>query len=144
MKRLARITLIIALCSNTVSGQSVSETENIDSVKTETAEKFYLVDKSAEFPGRMSGFYRYISKKMKYPKDARQLGIEGKVYVDFVIDATGEIRKESVKIKQGVHPSCDEEAIRLIKESPKWKPAFSTELNKNVAIRMVVPIIFKL
>jgi hypothetical protein len=61
-----------------------------------------------------------------------------------VIEATGEIRKESVRVSQGIYPACDDEAIRSIKESPHWKPGFSSELNKNVPQKFVVPIIFKL
>jgi periplasmic protein TonB len=110
-----------------------------------TTEKFYVVDKSAQFPGGMAKFYEnYISKNLKYPKDAKELMIEGKVHVEFVIESTGEIRQESVRAVRGIHSSCDDEAVRLIQQSPRWTPAFSTELGKNVAQKFVVPIIFKL
>ena len=53
--------------------------------------------KPAEFPGGMEGFFRYVSKKMKFPKDAKSQKSKGKVMVQFVIDSTGNVKKESVK-----------------------------------------------
>jgi periplasmic protein TonB len=139
--------LLIAtlLCTGQLCySQTVDQKESVDSTKQETKEIFYKVDKVAEFPGGMGKFYEYLSKNMTYPKDAREQGIEGKVFVEFVIDSTGVIRKDQIKIIQGLYESCDNEAIRLIKECPNWKPAYVTELKRNVPIRIVIPIVFKL
>lgn len=142
MRHLFVLLIIPILWAGNAYGQSAVDSETSD---TTAIEKFYVVDKSAEFPGGMGKFYgNYISKNIKYPKDAKKQGVEGKVYVEFVIEATGKIRKESVLVSQGIYPSCDDEAIRLIKECPDWKPGFSSELNKNVPQKFVVPIIFKL
>ncbi len=116
----------------------------MDSVKrTEATEVFYKVDKIAEFPGGMGKFYEYISKNIRYPEDAIKEDMKGKVLVEFVIESTGDVRQDEVKIVQGFFKSCDEEAIRLVKQCPKWKPAYIKKLKKNVPMRMVIPITFK-
>jgi periplasmic protein TonB len=124
--------------------QTIEQKAIGDTTKRETKEIFYKVDKIAEFPGGMGKLYEYLAKNIKYPKDARKQGIEGKVFIEFVIDSTGVIRQNEVKIKKGIFESCDSEAIRLIKECPAWKPAYVSELRKSVPMRMVIPITFKL
>ena len=142
MTRILGLLIILMLWTKGVTGQSVTRNQTADSTVTE---RLYVIDKAAEFPGGMAKFYgTFISKNIKYPKDAKKSGIEGKVYVEFVIESTGEIRKESVRVIKGIYPSCDNEAVRVIKKSPRWIPGFSSELNKNVAQRFVTPIIFKL
>ena len=138
MTRIVGLLIILMLWTKEVSGQNDTKNETAESMVTE---KSYVIDKPAEFPGGMAKFYgKFISKNLKYPKDAKKSGIEGKVYVEFVIEATGEIRKESVRVIKGIYPSCDNEAVRVIKKSPRWTPGFSSELNKNVAQRFVTPI----
>jgi len=142
MTRLLGLLIILTFWTKEAAGQSSSRSQAADTTVTEG---LYVVDKPAEFPGGIARFYeKYISKNMKYPKDAKKLGIEGKVYVEFVVEDTGEIRQESVRVIKGIYPSCDNEAARLIKKSPRWTPGFSSELNKNAAQRFVMPIIFKL
>jgi len=142
MIRLLGLLIILTLWTKETAGQSNTRSQADD---TTVSERPYVVDKPAEFPGGISRFYgKYISKNLKYPKDAKKLGIEGKVYVEFVVEDTGEIRQESVRVIKGIYPSCDNEAARLIKKSPRWTPGFSSELNRNAAQRFVTPIIFKL
>lgn len=142
MRRLLGLVIVALLWSARANGQIDDKTQATDTTLTE---KFYVVDKPAEFPGGFAKFYgKYISRNIKYPKDAKELGVEGKVQVEFVIESTGEIRKESVRVVSGIHPACDNEAVRLIKQSPRWTPGFSSELNKNIAQRFVIPIFFKL
>lgn len=76
-----------------------------------------------EFPGGAAGLFRYLSKKTKYPKELKNSGVKGMVYVVFQIAETGEIPTDSIRITQGVHPLLDEEAIKAISKMPKWKPA---------------------
>jgi periplasmic protein TonB len=63
--------------------------------------------------------------------------------VEFVIDTSGEVLDESIKIKKSIFPSIDEEAIRVVRLLPKWKPGFSSELNKNAKVQMSIPIRFE-
>lgn len=88
--------------------------------------------------GGVSAFYSYISNNLKIPMDARN--IKGKVFVEFIIDSTGQILPEDVKVVRGLSPSCDAEAIRVIRKSPPWVPG--RQGNKRVRQRMVIPISF--
>ena len=104
-------------------------------------EVFTVYEDPASFPGGMQSFYNYINKNIKFPKEVKNGTINGKVLVDFVIDSTGQIPPDEVKIKQGLCKPCDEEAIRLIKGSPKWNPG--VQRDKPVRQRMIMPIMFK-
>jgi periplasmic protein TonB len=76
-----------------------------------------------EPPGGLAAFYKYIAANIQVPVSVRTLGIEGKVYMKFVIDSDGSIT--NVSVMKGVLgcPDCDEEAKRLIESYPqKWKP----------------------
>ena len=106
-------------------------------------EQWEVVDDQPDFPGGMEAFFQYIRKNQKYPEEAKQDKVEGKVFVSFVIDSTGRVRKESVKVIKGIGHGCDEEAIRLIKNSPKWNPGRVSKQDKAVPVRMVMPITFK-
>lgn len=110
-------------------------------VEEEVADEiFTIVEQQPEFPGGMGAFYQYVQKKLKYPSQARRMGIEGKVFVQFVVDKQGNIT-EVVAVK-GIGAGCDEEAVRVIKNSPKWKAG--KQRGKAVKVRMILPITFKL
>lgn len=98
--------------------------------------------KPAEFPGGMAGFYKYVSRKLKLPKDAKEQKVRGSVIVQFVIDTNGNVKKESVKVIQSLLESCDTEAVRLITNSPTWTPAINLVTNKAVEIQYSMPIRF--
>ncbi len=98
--------------------------------------------KPAEFPKGMGAFYKFIGNKMRYPKDAKKANIKGKVFVQFVIDTTGMIKKESVQVVGSLCESCDQEAIRVIQKSPRWIPAIDLEKSKKMEIRYTLPIYF--
>jgi protein TonB len=88
----------------------------------------------------MEDFYKYVSKNIEYPKQARRMGIEGKVFVQFVVDKDGSL--SDVKVIKGIGAGCDEEAIRVLKESPKWTPG--KQRGRPVRVRMSLPIFFKI
>ena len=96
------------------------------------------------YPGGIDNFYRFIAKTMHYPATAFKNGIEGTVYVEFVIDATGNIAAESIVVKKGVHKSLDNEAVRVFNLSPAWSPGLLTAHGPPVATKMIVPITFRL
>ena len=110
-------------------------------VEEEVAEEvFTIVEQQPEFPGGMGAFYQFVQKKLKYPSQARRMGIEGKVFVQFVVDKAGNITE--VMAVRGIGAGCDEEAVRVIKGSPKWKAG--KQRGKAVKVRMILPITFKL
>jgi protein TonB len=101
---------------------------------------FLVVEETAAPTGGMPAFYEYVGKKLKYPAQARRMGIEGKVFVEFVIERDGTIT--DVKAIKGIGAGCDEEAVRVLQSAPKWKPG--KQRGKPVRQRMVLPIAFKL
>jgi periplasmic protein TonB len=126
------------------SQMSFAQKDQLADSVVDKEEVFSVVEQPAEFPGGITKFQKFLSKNMKYPKEAKRLGIEGKVFVEFVIDTTGYLLMNSVNVKRGVHKLIDDEALRVIKTLPRWKPGFSTRLNRFVRQRWVIPIMFKL
>lgn len=108
--------------------------------KEEVDEIFTVVEETAAPKGGMPAFYKYVSDKMKYPAQARRMGVEGKVFVEFVIGKDGSI--SDVKAIRGIGAGCDEEAVRVVQAAPSWTPG--KQRGKPVKQRMVLPIIFKL
>jgi protein TonB len=107
----------------------------------EEAEEIFTIVEDQPTPiGGMQAFYQFVSKKLKYPAQARRMGIEGKVFVQFVVDKDGNLT--DVKAVKGIGAGCDEEAVRVIKSAPKWKPG--KQRGRPVKVRMILPITFKL
>ena len=108
--------------------------------KEEVEEIFTIVEDPASPVGGMTAFYKYVGEKIKYPPQARRMGVEGRVFVQFVIDKDGSITE--VQAVKGIGAGCDEEAVRILQAAPKWKPG--KQRGKPVKQRMVLPITFKL
>jgi protein TonB len=106
----------------------------------EVEEIFTIVEESASPVGGMPAFYEYLVENMKYPPQARRLGVEGKVLMQFVVDKNGNI--SDVKVMKGIGAGCDEEAIRVMQKAPAWSPG--KQRGKAVKQRCIVPISFKL
>lgn len=103
-------------------------------------EIYQIVEKMPEFPGKEEALMKYIGENIKYPQAARDAGIEGRVFVGFVIEPDGSVT--NVKLIRGIGGGCDEEAMRVIKSLPKWKPG--TQKGKAVRVSYQVPVLFKL
>lgn len=99
-----------------------------------------IVEETAVPLGGFAAFYKEVANRMKYPAQARRMQIEGKVFVEFVINRDGSITE--VKVLKGIGGGCDEEAVRVLETSPRWKPGKQRGL--PVRQRMVLPIIFHL
>lgn len=114
----------------------------VDEPKEDPNEIFLVVEESAAPIGGMSAFYEYVGKKMqgKYPAQARRMGIEGKVFVEFVVNKDGSI--VDVRAMKGIGAGCDELAVKVVQEAPAWKPG--KQRGKPVRQKMVLPITFKL
>ncbi|NLR90148.1 MULTISPECIES: energy transducer TonB [Flammeovirga] len=113
------------------------EEEEVEEVVDEI---FEIVEDPAGFPGGMGKFYKWVGKNMKYPSQAKRMGVEGKVYVQFVVDKDGSLT--DIKVVRGIGAGCDEAAINVLKKAPKWKPG--KQRGRAVKQRMVLPISFKL
>jgi len=124
-----------------VTEDEVIEEIVIDEPEEEVAEEiFTIVEDPAEPVGGRAAFYKYVGEKLKYPTQARRMGIEGRVFVQFVIDKDGSITE--VQAVKGIGAGCDEEAVRVVKSHPKWKPG--KQRGRAVKQRIILPITFKL
>lgn len=97
-------------------------------------------EKMAEFPGGTEALYKYLSENLRYPSMARDQGIQGKVYVKFVVSSTGQISK--IKVLRGIGGGCDEAAEVVVKDMPKWTPG--EVAGEPVASYFTLPIKFVL
>ena len=106
----------------------------------EEAQVFFIVEDMPEFPGGEMALRTYIANAINYPVIAQENGIQGKVYVTFVVGKDGSVSNAS--IARGVDPSIDKEALRVINSLPKWKPG--KQRGKPVNVSYTVPINFQL
>ncbi|WP_194774370.1 energy transducer TonB [Pararhodonellum marinum] len=90
--------------------------------------------------GGMEAWHRYLQKNLKYPNQAKKAGIEGTVYVVFVINKDGSI--QDIEILRGIGGGCDEETLRVINAAPNWTPG--RQRGQTVRVRMRLPVRFKL
>ena len=106
-----------------------------------TGQKLYsMADVVPEFPGGVPAFGKFLSNNIKYPDDARRRNIQGRVIISFVSETDGTLG--DVRVTKSVDPSIDEEAVRVIKQCPRWKPGMQDGVPIRVAYS--VPITFTL
>ena len=110
-------------------------------VKEEKADEIFdVVETQPSPPGGMSAWNKYLSDNLKYPTQARRMGVEGTVIVVFVVNTDGSI--QDVEVLRGIGGGCDEEAVKVVKNAPKWDPG--KQRGRAVRTRMRLPIKFKL
>jgi protein TonB len=109
--------------------------------EVEEEEIFVVVEEMPGFGGGDNTKFReYIQKNLKYPDVAAENGIQGRVFVSFVVEADGKVT--NVKVVRSVDPALDREAVRVVESSPKWKPG--RQRGKPVRVSFTFPIIFVL
>ncbi|QGY44829.1 TonB family protein [Maribellus comscasis] len=106
----------------------------------EEATVFLNPEQMPEFPGGEPALRKYLAGSVRYPVIAQENGIQGKVYVSFIINEEGGI--ENVALIRGIDPSLDEEALRVVRSLPIWKPG--KQGGRAVKVRYTVPIVFEL
>ena len=111
-----------------------------DTPTTPTATPSEVVATMPEYPGGEAAIFKHLFENIKYPVDAMENGIQGRVVVDFIIEKDGSISNPTVK--SSLYPSLDAEAIRVIKTLKKYTPA--TQNGKPVAVRQSIPITFRM
>ena len=117
---------------------------NIDTIAIdedeEVGELAGLVAADAEFPGGEEALYDFIAKNLKYPQAAKDSNIQGKVFVQFVVENDGSIT--NAKVLRDIGGGCGEEALRVVKMMPKWKPG---EIRgTKYRVQCTLPITFEL
>lgn len=103
-------------------------------------EIFQIVEEMPAFPGGEAKLMEYVGKNVKYPQIARESGIKGRVFVSFVVEPDGSV--SNVKVLRGIGGGCDEEAMRVVKAMPKWKPG--KQRGKAVRVSYMLPVNFQL
>lgn len=101
---------------------------------------FEVTEVMPEYPGGFSACMKFLSENIKYPKEAVEKGIQGRVVVQYIVNEDGNI--SNIKVLKGCHPSLDAEAVRVIASMPKWKPGM--QKGEAVAVKYTMPIVFSL
>ena len=102
---------------------------------------FQLVEKEPSFQGgNANKFSKWVAKNLVYPKIAKEKGFQGRVTLQFTIQADGSVT--NVKVLRGLDPSLDKEAVRCVSSSPRWKPGMNQ--GKPVSVTLTFPVIFQL
>ncbi len=99
---------------------------------------FVIVESMPEFPGGEEARLQYLNENVRYPTMAREAGIQGRVFVEFVVEKDGKVT--NVRVVRGIGGGCDEEAIRVVESMPRWIPG--KQRNVPVRCRFNMPIRF--
>ena len=125
--------LVLLVCLPSFAQQKPVEKVDSDGV-------YLMPDQLPEFPGGIQAMMKFLSTNIKYPVEAQKKGISGRVIVQFVIMEDGTL--DQAKVIRGVDPLLDEEALRVVKSMPKWKPGL--DRGEAVKVRFTAPIMFNL
>ena len=146
-QRMGKAAIVAGLSVGLLGASQVAVAQTPDTVKMDTIDKaaedveiFGMMEEMPSFPGGEVKLVEYIAKNLNYPQEAIEKGIEGRVFVGFVIDVDGSV--VDVEVKRGIGYGCDEEAVRVIKSLPKWKPG--KILGELQRVSYMIPVTFKL
>ena len=101
---------------------------------------YQICEEMPEFPGGEQAMFDFVANNVVYPQEARDKEIEGRVFVRFIVEKDGSV--SDVKVAKGIGGGCDEEAVRVVKAMPKWKPG--KQDGKPVRVNFTMPFFFKL
>jgi len=132
MKSLKSI-LLVLVCFISLTTIAQNQTDNDTTI-------YSVVDEMPQFPGGDSAMVAYLTHNLHYPQTEKEKGIQGKVFVGFVVEKDGII--SNVEVKKGIGEECDAEAVRVIKEMPTWNPG--KQNSECVRVSLVLPINFKI
>ena len=137
------ITEELPLLEAFIVNNTVSDTDDLTQAELEKELKENISEKTdmlPEFPGGQSALTRFIYRSVKYPEVARKQKIQGRVICSFVIEQDGKISE--IKIEKSVYSFLDEEALRVLKTMPDWKPGLKS--GKTIRVKYILPIYFSL
>jgi len=134
------ITIDVEANENTQVEAYVAPVKSEEEESAEEAQIFMVVESMPEYPGGESALYSYLAENIKYPQMAKESGIQGRVFVTFVVERDG--RVTDVRVLRGIGGGCDEEAIRVVEGMPKWAPG--KQRGKSVRVQYNLPVKFTL
>ena len=123
-----------------IKGDTVLKNYGNEIIDQQGNKSFVHVETVPSFPGGVQSFGRFLSKNVRYPTRARENGTQGRVIIAFVVERDGSL--SNIRVVRGIGDGCDEEALRIIENSPKWKPG--SQNGKPVRVAYSVPIGFTL
>jgi TonB family protein len=115
-------------------------TEPLDSKLADKNQIYQVVEKMPQYPGGEKELMKFIVSNLKYPVIAQENGIQGRVIVRFVVSSTGKVSR--IEVVRSLDPSCDKEAVRIIKMLPEWIPG--EQNGQKVSVYYTLPITYKL
>ena len=120
---------------NTIAEESLAQMTDEEKEKT-----FIVVEDMPGFPGGEEALLKFLRENVKYPEQAKSKGIQGRVYVTFIVETDGSL--SDIRLIRGVHKSLNEEALRVVKMMPKW--VVGKQRGKKVRVQFNLPIRFAL
>ncbi len=133
MKTIKTMLMITVFLGTAFWQVKAQENKSKDRIYTE-------VEEMPEYPGGFNALAGEIAGAVKYPDEAKKKGIQGKVFVSFVVDETGKVT--NAKVERGVDPALDAESLRVINSLKTWKPG--KEKGKAVKVAYTIPINYAL
>lgn len=134
------LNLDLEITEEAVIQQVVVSVPEFVEVEEKAEEIFTIVEQQPSPVGGMAAFYKYVGDNLKYPEMASRMNIQGRVFVQFVIEKDGSIT--DVQVVKGIGAGCDEEAVRVVSQAPAWEPG--KQRGRPVRVRMILPIVFRL
>jgi periplasmic protein TonB len=125
---------------NTEVQEYVAPVKTEEEESAEEAQIFMVVESMPEYPGGEAALYSFLAENIKYPQMAKESGIQGRVFVTFVVERDG--RVTDVRVLRGIGGGCDEEAVRVVESMPKWTPG--KQRGKSVRVQYNLPVKFTL
>jgi protein TonB len=135
------VTIFLCCCASFANAQSGNiHVKKAEKDSNQIQAYLMIVEEMPEFPGGANELSKFISTNIQYPATAKENGIEGIVYVNFIIETDGSIR--NIRVLRGIPrcPECDLEALRVTRLMPAWKPG--KQRGKTVPVSFALPIKF--
>mgnify|MGYP003304467990 FL=1 len=132
--------LLIASNISCISSEKQEEISEKQESRAAEGEVFQVVEEMPEFPGGMAECMKWLGQNINYPAEAKEKGVQGRVIVQMVVEKDGTIT--NAKVVRGVDPLLDAEALRVVNQSPKWKPGM--QKGEAVRVKYTLPIMFRL
>ena len=150
IKTVIGITLLFTFFSNSIQGQTVSTTQKssvsqdsiglYDGTGSDSELICWGLEEMPEYPGGLKAMFNFIGENIKYPKQAIEDSIHGKVFINFVVEKDGQL--SNIRVLRGIGGGCDKEAIRVVKLMPNW--ISGKQRGKSVRVSYVLPLKFEL
>lgn len=131
MKRLSNLSILFCMLCLFIGSNAWSQSD-------ETV--YSLAEKQPVYPGGMLALFNFLDGELIYPEEALTKKIEGRVFLEYIVEKDGSL--SGFKVLKGIGAGCNEEAIRVFQNCPKWKPGMND--GKIVRVKMAMPIHFKI